>query len=399
MDQVINVEHPVANRLRARQMEIIRQGMDSDPEIRRKYSDAFFSLSNVAELQEGEVKCAHRFNVVERRRAEEQATMQDYAQLLKDLDAEYAAISDLEQQKVYYRETLIRGLTISRTLMRMGSAKDLKAQKNQLRNGLGETDPSVERALLAFSVKEFLTHIHPTFFQPIHKELIDRFGEDYDAMAAWLWENSCLAGFGEKSVKEIVDAYEGGIQEDPMYRYIRELSIVEFNNAEQHVADLPELRRKYVHARYDVLNRRGIQQYPDANSTMRLTYGRVCSLKPFDGVWCSWQSTAAGLREKYDPGKYDFAYPDAFKAVLPPEDFPVNFLTDNDITGGNSGSPVLNARGELIGLAFDGNKESLASNYESVEGYNKCVCVDIRYVLWVIRHLGGLEYILQEVGQ
>ena len=102
-----------------------------------------------------------------------------------------------------------------------------------------------------------------------------------------------------------------------------------------------------------------------------------------------------------DPEKYkgNISDPDAFKAVLPPEDFPINFLTDNDITGGNSGSPVLNARGELIGLAFDGNKESLASNYESVEGYNKCVCVDIRYVLWVIRHLGRLEYILQEVGQ
>ena len=401
MSQTINVEHPVSNRLRAKQMEIIRQGMEADPEIRRKYSDAFFSLSNVAELQEGEVKYAHRFQVIERRRAEEQATMQpEYAKLLQDLEAEYAAISDLEQQKVYYRETLVRGLIISRTLMRMGSAKDnLKGQKNHLRTGLNETDPAVERALLAFSVKEFMTHIHPRFFQPIHREMKERFGEDYEAMAAWLWDNSCLADFGKKDVEEIVEAYAGGILEDPLYRYIRELSIVELNNAEKHVADLPELRRNYVRARYDVRNRRGIPQYPDANSTMRLTYGRVCSLKPFDGAWYSWQSTAAGLREKYDPGQYDFAYPDAFKAVLPPEDFPINFLTDNDITGGNSGSPVLNARGELIGLAFDGNKESLASNYEAVDGYNKCVCVDIRYVLWVIRYLGGLEYLLQEVGQ
>ena len=76
----------------------------------------------------------------------------------------------------------------------------------------------------------------------------------------------------------------------------------------------------------------------------------------------------------------------------------VNFLTDNDITGGNSGSPVMNARGELIGLAFDGNKESLASDVYYVDGYTKCVCVDIRYVLWVLENYAGMGYILDEIG-
>ena len=76
----------------------------------------------------------------------------------------------------------------------------------------------------------------------------------------------------------------------------------------------------------------------------------------------------------------------------------VNFLTDNDITGGNSGSPVLNARGELVGLAFDGNKESLASNFSVTEGYNKCVCVDIRYILWILKEYAHLDRIVAEMG-
>ena len=76
----------------------------------------------------------------------------------------------------------------------------------------------------------------------------------------------------------------------------------------------------------------------------------------------------------------------------------VNFLTDNDITGGNSGSPVMNAKGELIGLAFDGNKESLASDVYYVDGYTKCVCVDIRYVLWVLEYYAGMDHILEEIG-
>ena len=79
--------------------------------------------------------------------------------------------------------------------------------------------------------------------------------------------------------------------------------------------------------------------------------------------------------------------------------FPVNFLTDNDITGGNSGSPVLNARGDLIGLAFDGNKESLASDLSYTQGYNKCVCVDIRYVLWCLGEYAGLERIVEEMTE
>ena len=171
------------------------------------------------------------------------------------------------------------------------------------------------------------------------------------------------------------------------------------NNAEKHVVEsLPLLKQEYTRAMYKYRQALGQVQYPDANSTMRLSYGQVGPMRPWDGVYTHWQSTARGLREKYDPAKYDFCYPTIWKYLLPPPDFPVNFLTDNDITGGNSGSPVLNARGELIGLAFDGNKESLASNYEAVPGYNMCVCVDIRYVLWVIQYLGRQDYILQEIG-
>ena len=384
MDQTINVERPVVNRLRSRQMEIIRRWMDLDPGVRYKYSDAFFSLSNVAELQEGEYDCVHRFRTIENRRAFE-AGMPD-KELLGKLDKEISATSETELQKVYYRETLVRGLIISRYLMRMGSAKDTTDCRKALNQALAETDPRVERELLRFSVEEFFTHIRPEFLPEFHTSLKERFGTDYTAMADWLWYSSCVST-GSLNIKE-----------DPLYRYVRDLNIVTLNEAENHVADPGKLRRDYVRARYRYLSALGIPQYPDANSTMRLTYGRVQAMKPWDGVYTHWQSTAAGLRQKYSMTNYDFHYPDAFRDALPPADFPVNFLTDLDITGGNSGSPVLNARGELIGLAFDGNKESLASNFESVPGYNMCVCVDIRYVLWILRYYAHQDYVLQELG-
>ena len=402
MNQEINVERPVGNYLRDRQMDILRKWMDADPAIRMKYSNAFFNLSNVAELEKGEGECMKRFGVIERRRLQEQGMREageENARLLDGLNAGYQANFPIERLKVYYRETLIRSTMLGQTLMRMGGAARIgvEQQRKLLAQGLAATDPRVEKEMLTYSIQEFLTHMDSAFFKPIHREMVQRFGTDYSAMAQWLWDGSCVAGFGDIPDTAVVARFNGPIADDLLYRYIRDLNIQDLNQRED-LAGQNDLRRRYTRARYHYLDAQGVVQYPDANSTMRLSYGRVLPLRPRDGVYAHWQSTARGLREKYDPAKYDFCYPDRFKYVLPPPDFPVNFLTDLDITGGNSGSPVMNGKGELIGLAFDGNKESLSSNYESVPGYNMCVCVDIRYVMWVIQHLGCQDYVLREIG-
>ncbi len=404
MNQEINVERPVENHLRNRQMQIIRKWMNAHPDIRMKYAHVYFNLANVAELQEGERECMLRFGVIGQRRDWEkclQASSAENASLVEDINASYAAVADIERLKVYYRETLVRSMLLGQCLMRMGGAErtGVEHQRELLAEGLAQTDPRVEKEMLAFSLEEFLTHMPEHYHSPLHRQLRQNFGTDYEAMASWIWEHSCIAGFGRLPDSEIVARFNGNIRQDALYRYIRELSIVELNNEKDTLA--PKLREQchsYVRARYKYLLEQGVPQYPDANSTLRLSYGRILPLEPWDGVYTHWQSTARGLREKYNPANYDFAYPEAFARVLPPPDFPVNFLTDLDITGGNSGSPVMNAKGELIGLAFDGNKESLAGNYQCVAGYNMCVCVDIRYVLWVIRYLGKQEYVLKELG-
>ena len=371
VDYLTRVERPVTNRLRGRQMEIVRKWMDADPAVRGKYSDWFFSLSNVQEMQEGEVQCVKRFGVVEEKRALEKDLP---AFILEGLADEYAAIEDIEREKAYYRETIVRGMRITPTMLRMFNAKTPEARDEIYKRDIVALDPRVEKDLIAYAMEEYFGHLPADVVGHRQDSLRKAFSGDFKALSEYLWDHPL----------ELMD-------------FVNEVKISAFNEREQHAGDLTELTRRYTRALYEERESKGIVQYPDANSTMRLTYGRVAALEPWDAVYTSWYSTPRGLREKYDPTQHDFALPADFMAALDRYDGPVNFLTDNDITGGNSGSPVLDARGRLIGLAFDGNKESLASDVSYTPDYNKCVCVDIRYVLWILRDYVGFKRVIEEI--
>ena len=153
--------------------------------------------------------------------------------------------------------------------------------------------------------------------------------------------------------------------------------------------------------------KKGEPSYPDANFTMRLTYGSVKSYSPADAVLYRYYTTLDGVMEKEDPDNWEFVVPAKLKELWKAGDFgdyamadgkmPVAFLTDNDITGGNSGSPVLNADGELVGLALDGNWESMSSDVMFEPELQRCICVDIRYVLFIMDKFGGAGYLLDEM--
>ena len=150
--------------------------------------------------------------------------------------------------------------------------------------------------------------------------------------------------------------------------------------------------------------------YPDANLTMRLTYGSVKSYSPRDAVLYNYYTTLDGVMEKEDPDNWEFVVPEKLKELYDAKDFgryamevngetkmPVAFISNNDITGGNSGSPIMNSKGELIGLAFDGNWEAMSGDIIFESELQRCINVDIRYVLFIVDKFGGAGYLLDEM--
>lgn len=411
------VDLPISTKLRGHQAEIIKGWMNKDPEIRLKYSENFFNLSNVSEDQLGELQCLKRFKVLEEKEARDKELQEwidaspdrkaKWGTLLADMEKEHASIDSTEKDKAIFRETLFRGTFISRTLMRLrNNHGPQQASRKIIMDCLSETDPRVEKDLVGYAVEEFYKGVDSVFMGPYQKELLKRYGNDYKAITDEIWDNSFV------SSKEKMLAYKGKEQldDDPLCKWLWDTPIQSFNNHEGelgHHNHLIMLQRDYKAALYQMYLDKGIEQYPDANSTMRISYGTVGTLEPRDGIVYSWRSTTAGILEKYDPDDHDFTLTGVQKKLLETGDWGryadasdglmhVDFLTDNDITGGNSGSPVLNADGELIGLAFDGNKESLASDLSYTVDYNKCVNADIRYVLWLLQNY-GMSYLLDEL--
>ena len=458
---------PISNKFRGDQMDIINKWMNADADVRLKYSDYFFSLSNVQELYSGQVLCYGRFGVAERKAEIEKELQQwidadperkaKWGNLLPNLEKVYNDIRPAERNTTYYRETLIRGTRITRVVGKVRQFRDeilkinnIKSKKSvKVVNGVAQVevevnpaeevccntykfkgsdipekqdgllkeyepiDLRVEKDLFFYSVRGFLENVTRDMVGPFHTELLEKFGDNYEAIAAYIWDNSYLTDTGklEKFLAEEHTVAE--YHADPFFRFFDDVRILDFNRKVTEAEGehkRSDLDRAFTHALYQMREDKAIPQYPDANSTMRITYGTVGPVEPYDGVFCDWKSTAKGILEKYNPNSYEFNLDERQVKLYKEADWGrwgcgpdgktmyVNFLTDNDITGGNSGSPVMNSKGELIGLAFDGNKESLANDMMCVEGYDKCVCVDIRFILWTLDHYAGMSHIIEELG-
>ena len=422
VDYLTETELPIVSELRSKQMAIISEWMDKDPEVRRKYADYYFGLSNFQELALGQMQCNRRFGVAEKKRDEEillqewidadPARKEKWGGLIGQLNSKYAAIRDAQVDVIWYRECVSKGTrlhpvasrtaTLKRKIDSSRVAGNIRADKRNL----AEIDMRVERDLFRLAIENYFDNVNPEMLGPFQKEVRDRFGKDYDAMCKYIWDGSWMSD--PAKVEKFLTLEErlhhlDDYLDDPLINFFDDTKIVNFNNKVTKLQGKPgisDLSGEYTKALYSFRKSEGIEQYPDANSTMRVNFGKVKGYSREDGLDCRWYTTMAGMLAKHNPDAHDFCLIPDWKAVAEtaPKAMKVDFLTDNDSTGGNSGSPVLNKKGEIVGLLFDGVKESLATDFYFTPDYNRSVCVDIHYVLWVLRNYGKMDSVLSEMG-
>ncbi|WP_346713117.1 S46 family peptidase [Mediterranea massiliensis] len=266
-----------------------------------------------------------------------------------------------------------------------------------------QVDRAVAKAILPALAKALTPEELPAFYQTIEKE----YKGDYDAYVDDLFDTSIMgsrANFDKFLKKPSVKA----IERDLATEYSRtKLEAIKAAATEysQTSKELGLLHKAYIRGLGEM--KQPVPAYPDANFTIRLTYGNVKSYNPKDGVHYKYFTTTDGILEKEDPENPEFVVPAKLKELIQKKDFgryamadgtmPVCFLTTNDITGGNSGSPVIDGEGRLIGCAFDGNWESLSGDINFDNNLQRCIALDIRYVLFILEKLGGCGHLIDEM--
>lgn len=429
------VKNPIIERCRHDRMEIIRRRMEADPDVRMSYSDSYFNLSNYADFARWENICLRRYDV-RTRRAEEERRIEAwvasddslsarYGDLFADLRRGYEARSEAMTVRTWFQESwlgpsqaLIAANRIASAVARRAAAdtlrmasKEMKRLADGVRPLAHNYDAQTDRELLIRSVRHFTDNVPRTMWGESLNAAYERCGGDAERLAAEAFDGSFCRDAESYRRRFSTDCTAGEIKADPLVALAGSVSIPAFaravDDAERRAGvNADSLEACYRSLQYDFREATGLAQYPDANSTMRLSFGRVLDVEPADGIRCDWRSTPAGFVEKFDPENYDFRVDDRLRSLIANREWgrwgdrnglTVDFLTDNDITGGNSGSPVLNARGELIGLAFDGNRESMAVDFWFYPEAARTVSVDIRFVMWTIEHYAGAGELLREI--
>ncbi len=432
-----DILNPVISGVRRAKLDVWKKHMDKSDEIRLMYADKYFGISNYADYAKWENLCIERFNVIEKIEQREKELSKwissdseraaKYGDLLDNLKRAYKVKAEITRIREYFRESMVRGAelvalgqrfnglvnTLNRANKEVFSIEDKEISnfRDVALKIMSGCDADADRELFKVMLRFFVKEVPREFYDDAFIALLDRFNGNTDKLADYVYDNSVLT-----SQERLLDFLSqqrsvNDITADPVIDIVKTMGILNYNRREDSLLKEANLdpgkdRGDYVRAMYQMQLEKGENIYPDANSTMRLTFGEVGGIKARDAVYYHYLTTSSGILEKINPDDYEFRVKPQYEQALRSGDWGdygkdgvmyVNFMTDNDITGGNSGSAVMNGKGELIGLAFDGNRESMAGDVYFVEGYCKSVSVDIRYVLWVIDKFAGARHLINEM--
>ena len=430
-----DVENPSLVGLRDVRLKYMLEEMKKNPAVKLQLAGNYAGIANYWKFFDGETKQLLKFKTFEEKQANEAAFLAlvkgkpEYENLFNEYEKIYKAWRPYAKQRVYMTEGIFGSplIAFASSLQKLDAIlskkdvtkEDIKkavdvAKTAQLAFINGENVTS-DKNILAFVTQAYFTDIdasqHPTeFYNMINAKFGDlKSKSTYEAYSNFVFNNSAFLT-SAKWDAFISNIDTASLHKDPAFLMANAFN-VNFNtkyaklfadfNAQNFV-----LGKSYLKGVLETS--KGKKLYPDANFTMRVSFGNVKSYSPRDAVKYSHVCTLNGILEKYKPNDYEYDAPIKLIELAKAKDYGqyadadakdivVSFISSNDITGGNSGSPVMNAKGELIGLAFDGNYEALSHKIKFDKDLNRTINLDVRYLLWVVEKLGGATNIIAEL--
>jgi len=432
VNQAIDMTNPAVVKIRDKKLKLLKEDMDADAKVRIMYAAKYAQTANYWKYFIGQTKGLKRMRVAEQRAADE-AKFQawadadptrkaKYSNALPGLKKSYEEMSKYALTRIYMNEAITRGpeiMTIASALMPLSTvlsnkeskSEDIKAAaekaKARAESFYQEFNVSTDQKLFAALLEMYYKDIPKDQQAPIFKEIESKYKGDFNAYAAAVYKTSFLTS-QEKYLAFLDAPSSKKLEKDPAFRTMK--SIMDFYNANIRgsITNITNNQNQFNRAYMAGLR----EMYPDkkfapdANGTMRLSYGQVKAYDPMDGVQYDYFTTAQGILEKLDNTNKEFIVDPKLEKLIQNKDFgpygengelKVCFISNNDITGGNSGSPVINGNGELVGLAFDGNWEAMSGDIAYDPEYKRTINVDIRYVLFVIDKYAGASHLIKEM--
>lgn len=407
-------------------INVLERAMNKDENIRLKYSNKNFSAGNSYKLALGTMKLVNLSSAMKDKQKEEtefqkwaendSSRFNKYGSCLKDLEKYYGLQHNSKYAQsiltgALFNDASLIGIRIGNLIDELGK-KDSKISKNALNvfNNWYQsfskdydiaTDREITKAMLHLVKRE----VNKEYLPDIYSTIDSKYQGNIDNYVDDMYSKTIFSS--KAKIEKFLKKPNGGISKDPLYVYGQSVynKMIDVKKA----ANVYGVKIRKAENLYEEGLREknaGMLTYPEANFTMRMTYGKVEGANPRDGIAYRSQTTLKGVIEKEDSTQFDFLVSPRLKMLYNTRDFGrygengemyTCFLATTDIAGGNSGSPVVNGEGELTGIAFDGNWESLASSIVYEPAKNRSINVDIRYVLFIIDKFAKSNYILNEL--